>query len=133
MIYDIEYEGGHPLWAKPVKMFIEIPKSNDSILLKPYGFLNTFSQIKILKEDIIDISFDKISTRSAGKTVVGALIGGVLTGGIGLLVGGAIGAKSKNKSQLFLTIKYNEREFTVVLKTGKYTEKVYAGINGLFI
>ena len=37
------------------------------------------------------------------------------------------------KSELYLTICYKEREFVVVLKTGKQTERIYSEINSILI
>jgi hypothetical protein len=56
-------------------------------------------------EDIAGFSFDENYKRSAGKTAAGAIIGGIATGGIGLLVGGALGAKRKKDHTLYITYK----------------------------
>jgi hypothetical protein len=133
MVYDIEYDGGHPSWNKPQKASFYIDYCNNTIELESRGLLNNSKNISIKKDNIIDVSFDKATSRSAGKTVAGALIGGMLTGGIGLLIGGALGAKKKNLSELFIRIIYNEREFIIALKTGKYTERIYSEINSLFV
>ncbi|HAK1261693.1 TPA: hypothetical protein H1115_001028 [Listeria monocytogenes] len=44
------------------------------------------------------------SKRSAGKTATGAIVGGVLTGGIGAIAGGAIGAKKKDISYSVISL-----------------------------
>ena len=132
MQYTIEYQGGHPLWSKPEKVILSTNKDFGAIYLRPNSIFSLSKPITINKEDLISIDFEKQSSRSAGKTVAGALIGGVLTGGVGLLVGGAIGAKKKNQSELYLTIRYNDREFVVSFKTGKETDNIYSEINGLF-
>jgi hypothetical protein len=62
----------------------------------------------------------------------GAIIGGILTGGIGLLAGGALGASAKNKSQLYLTVNHNGMNFNVILKTGRDTNQIYSDICSLF-
>jgi len=133
MQYEIEYLGGHPEWGKPQNVNLTINKIRGYIDLDPRGFLVMGKGIRIHKENILNVSFENIGSRSVGKTVAGALVGGALTGGIGFLVGGAIGANKKNLSELFLVIKYKERELTVILKTGKNTEKIYSEINSLFI
>ena len=78
------------------------------------------------------ISNEKSGHRSVGKTAAGAIVGGVLTGGIGLIVGGALGARKQNTSEVFVTYKYNGVELTLNLKPGKNTDKVYAWINSVF-
>ncbi|EAE2750796.1 hypothetical protein A0I81_10110 [Listeria monocytogenes] len=42
--------------------------------------------------------------RSAGKAATGAIVGGVLTGGIGAIAGGAIGAKKKDNSHAVVSL-----------------------------
>lgn len=133
MQYTIEYQGGHPLWSKPEKAIISTNKDFGAIYLRPNSIFSLSKPITINKDDIISVDFERSSSRSAGKAVAGALIGGVLTGGIGLLVGGALGAKKKNLSELYLRIKYNDRELMIALKTGKDTEKIYSEINSLFV
>lgn len=44
------------------------------------------------------------SSRSVGKTATGAIVGGVLTGGIGALAGGAIGARKKDTSYATISL-----------------------------
>lgn len=132
MDYTIEYQGGHPLWAKPDKCILAIRKELKAVYLKPKSSFSTLQTITINVSDIVSVDYEKSSSRSAGKAVAGALVGGVLTGGIGLLVGGALGAKKKNQSELYLTIRYNDRDFVVSLKTGKETDKIYSEINSLF-
>ena len=132
MSYDIEYLGGHPKVANPSKAVINIDKESKVIEIKHRGFSVPFTPIFIMRGDIKGVSYERAGSRSVGKTAAGAIVGGVLTGGVGLLIGGALGARKKDKSQLFLTIDYLGREFTVILKTGKYTDNIYAEINGLF-
>lgn len=49
------------------------------------------------------IAIDEESYRSAGGAAAGAIIGGVLTGGIGLLLGAAIGGRRRNKNAYLVT------------------------------
>jgi len=132
MSYEIEYQGGHPLLSKPEKLILSTNKVFKSIYFRPKSTWSTTKSITIEIKDIVSIDFEKSASRSAGKTVAGALIGGVLTGGIGLLVGGVLGAKKKNQSELYITVNYNNREFVISLKTGKDTDKIYSEINSLF-
>lgn len=132
MAYDVEYLGGHPLWSKPLKAELVVDNVKKIVVLKTNSFWNDIKPLEISSDEIVDITFEKMGKRSAGKTVAGALIGGVLTGGIGLLVGGAIGANKKNLSEMYINITYKGREFSIALKTGKKTEKIYSEINSLF-
>ncbi|UKS85971.1 hypothetical protein JQW68_19190, partial [Pseudosulfitobacter pseudonitzschiae] len=51
---------------------------------------------KYTATDIKSVSqIDEEKFRSGGKAVVGALVGGVLTGGIGLLAGAAFGGRRR--------------------------------------
>nr|DAM84468.1 MAG TPA: bacteriocin [Caudoviricetes sp.] len=131
MKYLIKYLGGHPEWTKPIEINLEV--KDGCVKLAEIAWFRSDNIICLNKDDIISVDFEKSTSRSAGKTVAGALIGGVLTGGIGLLVGGAVGARKKNLSELYITYRYKEREFVIALQTKKYTEKIYAEINGLFI
>ena len=52
-------------------------------------------------EDIIEVSYvengNQLYTKSAGRTVGGAIVGGVLFGGVGAVVGGLSGDRKQNK------------------------------------
>lgn len=132
MKYEIEYLGGHPDWASPCKTYLTVVKANENILLEERGFLTLNRKLLIDKEEIVAVNLEEKSSRSAGKTAAGAIVGGVLTGGVGLLIGGAIGASKKNKSNIYITIDYDGKNFEVIFKTGKRTESVYAEICSLF-
>lgn len=60
-------------------------------------------------------------TRSAGKAAAGAIVGGVLTGGLGAIAGAAIGGRKKDASIFFMDFMDYEtkQEFTVQVKQGK--------------
>lgn len=60
-------------------------------------------------------------TRSAGKAAAGAIIGGALTGGVGAIVGAAVGGKKKDASSFFVDFMDIEtkQEFTVQVKQAK--------------
>ena len=65
-------------------------------------------------------------TRSAGKAAAGAIVGGVLTGGIGAVAGAAIGGRKKDDSIFFLDFADYEtkQEFTVQVKQIKNTTPI---------
>lgn len=126
----IEYIGGYPEWRSPGEVALEIKPQG--FTLTEMGFWSSHKSFSIDKKDIVNISFERNASRSLGKAAAGALIGGVLTGGVGLLVGGVLGAKKKNLTELYIFYNYKERELMLTLKTGKKTEKIYAELNGLF-
>lgn len=59
--------------------------------------------------DIIEVSYEEngtqLYTKSAGRTVGGAIVGGVLMGGAGAVVGGLSGASKQNKEVKSIDIK----------------------------
>lgn len=130
--YEIEYLGGHPDWPEQSKINLTIVTKNQNILLSQRGFFNEGKQLLIDTEEILSVDLEEKKTRSAGKVAAGAIIGGILTGGIGLLAGGALGAGKKDRSNIFITIDYDGRPFQVIFKTGKYTNEIYAEICSLF-
>jgi len=123
--FEIEYLGGYPEWVKPCKVNFSIDGSN--IVLR-----KGTDKLTITKDNIVSISNEKSGHRSVGRTAAGAVVGGVLTGGIGLIVGGALGARRKDTSEVFVTYKFNGVELTLNLKPGKNTDKVYSWINSVF-
>jgi hypothetical protein len=122
---DIKYLGGYPLWPSPCKAKFQLHDDYISIT-------SGSGEIKLTKNEIKAVDFEKSGKRSAGKTAAGAIVGGVLTGGVGLLVGGAIGAKRTDTSELYITYLYNELELVLNIQTGKKTDDVYSAILTLF-
>lgn len=123
--FEVEYLGGYPKWANPCKVNFSI--ENSAIVL---GKDN--EKMVITRDMIVSMSNEKSAHRSVGKTAAGAIVGGVLTGGIGLIVGGALGARKTDTSEVFITYKYDDVELTLNLKPGKNTDKVYSWINTVF-
>ena len=68
---------------------------------------NTYEILKYA--DIIEVSYeengDQLFTKSAARTVGGAIVGGVLMGGAGAVVGGLSGASKQNKEIKNMDIK----------------------------
>lgn len=62
-------------------------------------------------------------SRSAGKAAAGAVVGGLLTGGLGAIAGAAVGGRKKDDSIYFMDlIDYEtKKEFTVQVKQVKNT------------
>jgi hypothetical protein len=123
----VEYKGGHPVLTELCSITIKIDPDAKTIELVP-GFWSGLNPVTINANEIAGVSFDEKSKRSVGKAAAGAIIGGVLTGGVGLLVGGAIGARKKDVSNIYITIRHNDRELDVILKAGKKADDIYASI-----
>ena len=130
--YEIEYIGGHPDLIYPGKISLKVIPENNNILLKELSFRVNSKKILIDKEEIISIDLEDKQTRSYGKAAAGAIIGGLLTGGIGLLAGGAIGAQKKDASNIYITIDYDGKPFKVIFKAGKFTKQIYSELCNLF-
>lgn len=71
---------------------------------------------------VAGLDWQEAATRSAGKAAAGAIIGGALTGGIGLLAGAAIGGRKKDASTAVITFEDGQRLY--VKATGKDFEKL---------
>lgn len=58
---------------------------------------------KYFPEDIADMRLvEEEAYRSGGKAAAGAIIGGVLTGGVGLIAGAAIGGRRRKSATVFI-------------------------------
>lgn len=123
MEYNVKYQIGYPGWDKPETVKIIVGDTAIRIYA-PYSK----KEVLIQGKDIIDISFESQSKRSGARAATGALIGGVLTGGIGLLAGAAIGAKAKDKSEITLLFNEGGQERIMVLLTKKQTNAVFNSI-----
>ncbi|OHA20148.1 MAG: hypothetical protein A2836_00950 [Candidatus Taylorbacteria bacterium RIFCSPHIGHO2_01_FULL_45_63] len=89
---ELMYQGGHPQMTSLHKVFVNADESGIQIS----GGLRTL--ITIPFSDIKNVELERASKRSLGKGAAGALIGGALTGGIGLIAGAAIGGRKKDDS-----------------------------------
>jgi hypothetical protein len=112
----------------------EIPTKQDLTLIidglqRRIVFKNLFAAGSINFEDIVDVTLNEKTTRSAGKAAVGAIVGGVLTGGVGLIAGGAIGARQRDASTLYITYKRNNHPINVMLKAAGKSEEIYTAIS----
>lgn len=126
-IYTIKYEGGLPDF-KPAPGSIQF--NDESAELKiMVGFSR--KTIIINPNDIIEVGLNQETYRSAGKAAAGAIVGGLLTGGIGLIAGAALGGKRRKENQLHLVIKYMNRECEVIISPSNDIPKIYAGLKTL--
>ena len=122
---NVKYIIGYPGWDS--KRDVTVIISNGVIRIRSFV---PGEDIYINARDIVDISFDAKSKRSGTRAATGALIGGVLTGGIGLLAGAALGAAAKDKSEIFLKFKEGNSEHEVLLLTKDKTNAIYNEIKG---
>lgn len=123
MEYKVRYLIGYPDWDKPKNVILVIDNGSMRIA-EPY----TKKDIVIDCANILDISFEAMKKRSGSSAATGALVGGVLTGGIGLLAGAAIGARAKDKSELTILFEENGRERIVTLQTKDKTNAIFNAI-----
>lgn len=93
----LEYLGGHPKLIAGKEVVVWKGDVSNKLLLQ-YAAGAPKHEIFVTK-----LEWDEKGQRSAGKAAAGAIIGGVLTGGIGLLAGAAIGAKKKDNSLAIIT------------------------------
>lgn len=110
----IDYVGGHP--KLKANRMINVIQDLEKNTLTLSGNLVT----------VTNLEWDEKGTRSVGKAAVGAIVGGALTGGLGLIVGAAIGAKKKDNSMITLTCHDDSVEYTIYLRANaeKYQKLV---------
>ena len=123
-IFSEKYEFGFPdiTGTKPVVISFNNPNEVE------FAFRGFFSSKKVIlkSNDIIEVGLNQEKYRSAGKAATGAIIGGVLTGGIGLLAGAAIGGKRRKENQLYLLVNYMNTECEITLTPSKNMPAIYA-------
>lgn len=120
-----KYEAGLPNINGPKDMKIVFKDVEGIIEFKTVGLF--FGEKVILTpEQIVEIGLGQNSYRHAGKTATGAIIGGVLTGGVGLIAGAALGGKRRNETKLELVVNLNGFEHKVYFKSRKNTQKLYS-------
>lgn len=125
--YTIKYEGGLPGF-NPAPGSIQF-KEDVAELKIMVGFSR--KTITIRPDDILEVGLNQETYRSAGKAAAGAIVGGLLTGGIGLIAGAAIGGKRRKENQLHLVIKYMDKECEVLLSPSNDIPKIYVAFKSL--
>lgn len=60
------------------------------------------------------VKLERASSRSVGKALAGAVVGGVLLGPLGLVAGTAMGARRKKESVIVLTVQQGPAEVEVL-------------------
>lgn len=88
-----------------------------------FRFQVGWSAKKYRQSDIASVTeIEAEQFRSLGKAAAGAIIGGVLTGGIGLIAGAAIGGR-KRKEASYL-IRFKDGEYAAITETNGNVMKV---------
>lgn len=74
--------------------------------------------------DVVGIEWDEQAKRSVGKAAVGAILGGLLTGGVGVIAGAAVGGRRQDNSVAVVTYKDSniEKELYFRADASKYQE-----------
>lgn len=118
----LKYLGGHPEY--PYQGNITVIKEGNCIT-----FLGINSPM-IPVSSIKNVSLQKGSSRSIGKAAAGAIVGGVLTGGIGAVAGAALGGRKKDDSMLVVTVDYHGMDIELIFGGDNVTSK-YSQFMGL--
>ena len=104
----LTYLGGHPDLARSTIVYVG----------REGGNLNLYKMGKLLVSipisSIKGARLERASSRSAGKTALGAVAGGVIAGPLGMIAGGALGARKKKESTIVLTIQHGPAEVEVL-------------------
>jgi len=122
----VQYLGGHPDAATTGLTGLE--SDGDNLLLCGGSKWEPF--LTIPKADIISLTLERSDTRSAGKAAAGAIIGGALTGGVGVVAGAALGGRKKDNSVIVLKVKYGAAEVDLLFSSGN-TKQSYSLVASL--
>lgn len=118
----LTYLGGHP--DATFKGKVTVIREGDYITFlgieKPILPVNSIKNVSLQKE----------SSRSIGKAAAGAIVGGVLTGGIGAVAGAALGGRKKDDSLLVATVDYNGMDVEMIFSGDNVSSK-YSQFMGL--
>lgn len=101
------------LFKREIKVFTEVKAGNAQIGKGPLIISNSdtpgylqFSRAfkKAVEYQVTNVEWAEAHARSLGKAAAGAAIGGVLTGGVGLVAGAVLGGRRKEDSTAVLTL-----------------------------
>lgn len=103
----LEHLGGYPKIksGKSVKI-VKAPGEN---AIKLNNYIMTIKAIE----------WSEKGKRSVGKAAAGAIIGGAMTGGLGLIAGAAIGGRKKDDSIIAILINENGIDYTVYFRANQ--------------
>jgi hypothetical protein len=120
----LHYEFGFMDISGPKTVSIYAEPDGIKFVFPPVGF-GKKCEIIIDPKDIIDVSVDQERYRSGGKAAAGAIIGGVLTGGLGLLAGAAIGGRRRKEHRLNLVVRYKGVVCQIFFGASWSTQRAY--------
>ena len=118
----LKYLGGHP--DADFIGNVSVIREGDCITFF------SFNRPMIPVSSIKNVSLQKGSSRSIGKAAAGAIVGGVLTGGIGAVAGAALGGRKKDDSMLVVTVDYHGMDIELIFGGDNVTSK-YSQFMGL--
>ena len=124
--YQLIYQYGFPQYKRPRKMLVKVTETTLELYITKLPL--KYDIISLSKDDILEISLDSETYRSAGKAAAGAIAGTLLTGGIGLIAGAAIGGKRRKENTLQLAVKHNGKTCVLGIKPHKKAPQLYAEI-----
>jgi hypothetical protein len=118
---------------------LEYVGKTDILNVKKLGFWKNKTVLSYSGNDVknfkvMDPSVQKVSSKGTAGTLTGAAIGGVLTGGVGAIVGGMAGGnKIETFSSTELAFEFNDGNW-VVIKFANTNEDEFVGrVNNLTI
>jgi len=106
--------------AEIINGSFEFVDKTKTINLMKYGFLknktvSSYSVNDVKNFKVMDPNVHKVGTKGAMGTVGGAAIGGLLTGGVGAVVGGMAGGNTiKTFSNTDIALEFNDGNWVVV-------------------
>lgn len=122
----LHYLGGHPEFPKAQEVTIE--RLGHTLKIAAGGLFG--KGITIPLTDIQGLTMQKGYKRSVGKAAAGAIIGGVLTGGVGAIAGAAIGGRSRDNSVIVLTVDFDGMSVDLLF-TGNNAARQYSAFSSL--
>lgn len=126
---NITYLGGLPHPYEVGRLSLSVDQINQHLVLSQSG-----QNLILPKARIYDVRTSIILSRSLGKAIVGYCVGNLINKQYGGLLGTALGAKSKDESELLIDYYSNANQIrTIILKPGKQVWNVYAAVYTLII
>jgi hypothetical protein len=125
LLFNEKYEYGFPGIKGPAPVSIHFKDGMVEFKVITRQGLS-YQKVNLFPDDLIEVSLNQESYRSAGSAATGAIIGGLLTGGVGLIAGAAIGGQRRKENHLHLLVKYANSECEIALTPSKGIPKIFA-------